>query len=234
MDISLKTYRRFCILGALGAFLMLVGDLCLSVIPASQTDSGLFLREAYLNGSYPVWRLPLLLATGLIGMALCSFAVRACCHQVQLQYRVTRMVLRIGGVIYLTSAAALHLFIGSLADWTSTLSPLLGREETAALMQSYYARLFPAMLVSYAGMIAMILASAWAVVSKRTILPRGMTVFHILVWQIVFAGIPDIRQALGAPISTWDFVLSQGSGNAALMLWMIANAVWAYHRKALD
>lgn len=38
-------------LGALGAFLMLVGDLCLSVIPASPGDSGLFLREAYLNGS---------------------------------------------------------------------------------------------------------------------------------------------------------------------------------------
>lgn len=32
---------------------------------------------------------------------------------------------------------------------------------------------------------------------------------------------------LGAPVSTWDFVLSQGSGNAALCIWMIANAVWA-------
>lgn len=36
MDIKQKTYRRDCLLGALGALLMLVGDLCLSVIPASQ------------------------------------------------------------------------------------------------------------------------------------------------------------------------------------------------------
>ena len=33
--------------------------------------------------------------------------------------------------------------------------------------------------------------------------------------------------ALGAEISTWDFVLSQGSGNAALFIRMMINAVWA-------
>ena len=68
-DLS-KTYRRDCLLGAFGAFLMLIGDLCLSVIPAAQTDSGLFLREAYLSGAYPAWRLPLLVATGLPGILL--------------------------------------------------------------------------------------------------------------------------------------------------------------------
>ena len=71
-----KNYRRDCLLGALSALLMLVGDLCLSLIPASPGDSGLFLREAYLNGSYPTWRLPLLLGTGLMGMALGVFTVR--------------------------------------------------------------------------------------------------------------------------------------------------------------
>lgn len=63
-----KTVRRDALLGMLGALLMLVGDLCLSVIDAAQTDSGLFAREAYLSGSWEVWRLPLLLATGLCGM----------------------------------------------------------------------------------------------------------------------------------------------------------------------
>ena len=53
MNNLMKSYRRDCLLGALSAALMLAGDLCLSVIHASQTDSGLFLREAYLNGSYP-------------------------------------------------------------------------------------------------------------------------------------------------------------------------------------
>lgn len=39
--------------------------------------------------------------------------------------------------------------------------------------------------------------------------------------------IPDLRQLLGAQISTWDFVCSQGSGNASLCIWMAANAIWA-------
>ena len=38
---------------------------------------------------------------------------------------------------------------------------------------------------------------------------------------------------LGASISTWDFVLSQCSGNAALLIWMLASAVRAYHRNRL-
>lgn len=134
-----KTYRRDCFLGALGAALMLVGDLCLSVIPAIPGDSGLFLREAYIA---------------------------------------------------------------------------------------------PAMLLAYAGMIALILCSAWAVLTKKTVLPRKMFIFHMLVWQIVFMIIPDIRIALGAQVCTADFVLSQGSGNAALLIWMLANAIWSGRSKA--
>lgn len=89
MELDLRAYRRDCWLGALGALFMLAGDLCLSVIPASAGDSGLFLREAYLSGGYEPWRL---------------------------------------------------------------------------------------------------------------------LVFHMLVWQIIFVLIPDLRQLLGAQISTWDFV----------------------------
>lgn len=107
MELDLRAYRRDCWLGAL---FMLAGDLCLSVIPATAGDSGLFLREAYLSGGYEPWR---------------------------------------------------------------------------------------------------------------------MLVFHMLVWQIIFVLIPDLRQLLGAQISTWDFVCSQGSGNASLCIWMAANAIWA-------
>lgn len=57
MELDLRAYRRDCWLGALGALFMLVGDLCLSVIPASAGDSSLFLREAYLSGGYEPWRL---------------------------------------------------------------------------------------------------------------------------------------------------------------------------------
>lgn len=222
-----SAYRRCSWLGALGAVLMLVGDLCLSVIPASPDDSGLFLRETYLSGNYAAWRLPLLLATGVIGIALCSFAVQVCCAQIRPQYCRLRRFLGGCGIIYITSACTIHFMIGSLADWTSTLSPLLGRQEAAALVQAQYARVAPTVAVSYAGMILFILCSAWAVLTKKTILPRKMFVFHVIVWQLVFVLIPDIRQALGTPVSTWDFVLSQGSGNAALCIWMIANAMWA-------
>ncbi len=111
-----KRYRRDALFGALGALLMLVGDLCLSVIPASPGDSGLFAREAYLNGSWEQWRLPLLVATGLCGMALGFFTVRMSYRQILPQYRKTRAAVLAGGVIYIATAGALHFFIGSLAD----------------------------------------------------------------------------------------------------------------------
>ncbi len=224
---ELKIYRRDARLGALGAFLMLVGDLCLSVIPAGQSDSGLFAREAYLNGSWEPWRLPLLIATGLCGMTLGFFTMRVSCRQIQPQYRKTRKAVLAGGMIIVATAAALHLFIGSLADWTTTLSPLLGREETIVLIQAQFSRLMPAMYLAYAGLVLLILTSAFAVLTKKTVLPRWMFAFHIIVFQIIFVLIPDIRQALGADISTWDFVLSQGSTNASLCIWMLANAIWA-------
>ena len=233
MENNLKTYYRDCLFGALGAMLMFVGDLCLSVIPASQTDSGLFLREAYLNGSWGDWRLPLLLATGLCGMALGFFTIRALYMQINAQYRKTRLAILIGGVIYIASAGVVHFLIGSLADWTNKLSPLLGREETISLIQSQYERLMPAMLIAYAGMLLVILGNAFAVVTKKTFLPRWMIVFHMVVSELLLIISPDIRQALGAEISTWDFVLSQGSGNAALCIWMLANAVWAHKQQKM-
>ena len=162
-----KAYRRESLLGALGAFLMLVGDLCLSVIPASPGDSGLFAREAYLNGSWEQWRLPLLIAAGFCGMALGFFTVRISYRQILPQYRKTRRAVLIGGVIYVATAGALHLWIGSLADWTTTLAPLLGRAKTAALITAQYSRLMPAMYLAYAGMILLILASAFAVLTKK-------------------------------------------------------------------
>ena len=224
---ELRSYKRDCLLGAVGALLMLVGDLCLSVIPASQSDSGFFLREAYLSGAYETWRLPLLAATGLIGMALGFFTVRASCTQIRPEFYKTRTVILFGGVIYVASAGVLHFLIGNLADWTSRLAPLIGRSETAELILSQYARVIPLMYISYAGMLLLIIGSGYAVLTGKTILPRWMALFHVIVPQLLFVIIPDIRQALGAKISTWDFVLSQGSGNAALLIWMAANAVWA-------
>lgn len=230
MPLSLRRFRRDCLLGALSALLMLAGDLCLSVIPASVGDSGLFARQAYLSGAYETWRLPLLLLTGLPGMALAFFTVRASYTQIRPQYRKTRMAVLVGGVIYVSSAGALHFFIGSLADWASRLGPLLGQDGTLTLIQAQYETVMPALLFSYAGMFLLILGSLFALVSGKTILPRRMLACHMLVWQVLLVLIPDIRQLSGAAVSTLDFVLSQGSGNGALCIWMLACAVWAGHQ----
>ena len=229
-----KTYRRDSLLGAIGALLMLVGDLCLSVIQTNPNDSGLFQREAYFDGSYEKWRFPLFVWTGLIGIALCCFAVRVCYTQVKPQYRKTGLITAVGGAVYVTTAMTLHFFIGSLADWTSTLSPLLGREEPAALIQTQYERIFPPMLISYLGMVVLALANVWAILTKKTILPRRMLIFHCITIQIVLMLIPDIRQALGAEVSAWDHVLSQSSGNAGLCIYMLANFVWVLRQKDIS
>lgn len=130
----------------------------------------------------------------------------------------------------------LHFVIGSLADWTGKLAPILGREDTFAMIEEQYTRLMPAMYISYAGMFLFALTNFFTVVTKKTALPRKMILFHMLVWQLVLVLIPDIRQLLGAEllgvgISTWDFVVSQSSGNASLFIWLIANAVWAGKQK---
>ena len=84
-------------------------------------------------------------------MALGFFTDRLSYRQIRPQHRGTRLAVLAGGVIYIATAGALHFFIGSLADWTNTLAPLLGREETTALIQAQYARLMPAMRNSPGG-----------------------------------------------------------------------------------
>lgn len=206
---------------------MLVGDLCLSIIAPNNGDSGLFARAFYLSGQYESWRFPLLIVTGLLGMALGVFWVRTLARQVLPQYKKTRRLLTLGGVLCIASAAAIHVLIGSLADWTSTLGPILGAEKTMALISEQFSRILPALFPGYFGLVLVIVVDFWAVLTRRTILPRKMALCHMLVFQLLFAGIPDLRQALGCDVSTWDYVLRQGSGNAALLIWMLENAVWA-------
>ena len=53
-----------------------------------------------------------------------------------------------------------------------------------------------------------------------------MVVFHIVVWQLAFGGIPDILQAAGAGLSTIGYVCSQVSGNTAALIWFLASYIW--------
>ena len=218
----MKIYRRNCLLGAVGAALMAVGDLCLSIIPAGNGDNGLFIREAYLNGEYQLWRPALLLVTGLIGMFFYTFGIRALHDQILPGCKISRAIVKYCGLGFAVSGSAFHFLIGSLSYWTAYLSPVLGREQTIKTVTDYYDRFVPAMLIVYIPVLALMLTSLIALLRGKTIMPQRSVVFHIITWQIILAGIPDIRQITGAPPATTDYMMSQSSGNIAVLIWLTA------------
>lgn len=147
-------YQRNCLLGALGAALLIVGDLCISIVPASPADKGLYVRGAYL-------------------------------------------------------------------------SEHIGREQAIAYVDDYYNLLFPAVSIAYIPTALLMLTSLISLLAGRTVMKRSMIVFHIITWQLIFVLIPDIRQAMGADISTLDYVFSQASGNTACLIWLVASFVYS-------
>lgn len=124
------------------------------------------------------------------------------------------------------SATTLHFFVGTLAYWVSYLSKHIGHEQAISFVDDYYNCIFPAMIIVYISIVLLIFTSVIALLKKKTIMDRKMIVFHMLVWQLIFMLIPDIRQAFGADASTIDYVLSQASGNVAGFIWLIASYVW--------
>ena len=122
-------YQRNCLLGALGAALLIVGDLCISIVPASPADKGLYVRGAYLNGDFQLWRVALLLVTGLVGMFFYAFGIDAISEQILPKYRKTRALVKYAGLMYVASAATLHFLVGTLAYWVTYLSEHIGREQ---------------------------------------------------------------------------------------------------------
>ena len=225
-NIKITEYKRNCLLGAVGALLMVVGDVSLSLVKADSADEGLYIREAYLSGTYPSWRIVLLLVTGIIGMALYAFGIKAMYEQILPECKKSRAIVKYSGIVFAVSGTTLHFFVGTLAYWVSYLSKHIGREQAISFVDDYYNCIFPAMIIVYIPIVLLIFTSVIALLRKKTIMDRKMVVFHLLVWQLIFMLIPDIRQALGADASTVDYVLSQASGNMAGFIWLIASYVW--------
>ena len=230
---DMKLYRRNCLLGAIGAALMAVGDLCLSIIPAGSEDNGLFIREAYLSGEYQLWRPAMLLVTGLIGMFFYTFGIRALHDQILPECRISRATVKYCGLGFVVSGAAFHFLIGSLSYWTAYLSPVVGREQTIKIVTDYYDRFVPTMLIVYIPIVALMLTSLIALLRNKTIMPRWSAVFHIITWQIILAGIPDIRQIMGAQPATIDYMMSQSSGNVSVLIWLMVCFFTAKKRENL-
>ena len=99
-----------------------MGDLCISIVPASPADKGLYVRGAYLNGDFQLWRVALLLVTGLVGMFFYAFGIDAISEQILPKYRKTRALVKYAGLMYVASAATLHFLVGTLAYWVTYLS----------------------------------------------------------------------------------------------------------------
>lgn len=226
MKIDVKKMKLDLLLGALGALLMVVGDLSLSIIHSDNSDRGLYVREAYMNGSYQLWRPVLLFATGLIGMFFYSFGIKAMIDQIDPKCRKLRAVMKYGGLAYICTGAALHFFIGTLSYWMTVLSAEFGRETAIRLVDDYYSRFMPAASIAYPFIALLLLGSFISIVSNRTILPRKMLLFNILSWQLILVLVPDIHQMISPNITTMDYVMSQSSGNQAAVIMFVSQFIW--------
>ena len=69
-------------------------------------------------------------------------------------------------------------------------------------------------------------------IAGKTRYPRWMLAFHPITVNILLVIIPDIAQAMQAPVDTWMSVMSQSSTNSAIMVWCIAAAVYEKKRFA--
>ena len=222
MELNTKCFKRDALLGALGAALMAAGDLSLSLIAPNNSDSGLYVRESYMNGSYGLWRPVFLLVTGILGMFFYSFGVKAMHDIIKPECKKLRFLVKYGGIGYICSGAALHFFIGSLSYWIAFLSAEFDRETAIKAVDSYYNRFIGAEYLLYIPIAALMIGSFAAVVSGRTYMPKKMAVFHALTWQIILLAIPDIRRTISPDIITADYAFSQTSGNAAAVIMFIA------------
>ena len=100
------------------------------------------------------------------------------------------------------------------------------RETAVRLVNDYYGRFMPAASISYPFIMMLLIGSFAAVVSNRTIMPRKMVLFNVLIWQLIFILIPDIHQLISPNITIMDYVMSQSSGNVSAVIMFAAQFVW--------
>ena len=221
-----RKFIRCCILGAIGGILMAAGDWLLGCVPLRETDTGMFNRANYLSGSYALWKPALVVGMGAIGCFLYSFMVRALNADIDEKYRKTRTIQFLCGVFTVAVALAIHLWAATLAWFTTYLGPRIGTEATIAAVTTYQNDMLPAILPMYLPMILVFGIHFVMLLAGKTRYPKWMLVFHPVIWNLLLVAIPDIAQALQAPVATWMSVMSQSSTNSAIVIWCIASAVY--------
>lgn len=217
-----RGYQRNLIAGAIGAFGMLLGDLSLSLVEPGAEDAGLFLREAYLQGGYPAWKLVLLLISGMIGVFGYWFGLKAVHASLDDRCKKTKCCFRYCSMIYCFTGLAIHFGIGAGAYMTSYVAANIGRDAAISIATEYGTHIVPAFYIVYPAMGFLFLALLVMTVSGKTIYSKKMLLVQPIIWMAVGALIPDIKQALGCRMYTLDYVITQSSGNFAPFIYFLA------------
>lgn len=225
-----KKFIRWCILGAIGGVLMAAGDWLLGCIPLQETDTGMFNRAYYLSGSYGLWRPVLIVGMGAIGSFLYYFMIKALNSDIDSKYRKTKAVQYLCGIFTIAVALAIHLWSATLAWFTTYLGPRIGSEAAITAVTAYQDDMLIAILPMYIPMVLVFGIHFVMLLAGKTRYPRWMLVFHPVTWNILLVVIPDIAQAMQAPVATWMSVMSQSSTNSSIVIWCIAAAIYEKKR----
>ena len=224
-----KTFIQCCILGAIGGIWMAAGDWLLGCVPLQETDTGMFNRAYYLFGSYELWKPALVVGMGAIGCFLYTFMVKALNTDIDAKCKKTKAAQYFCGIFTVAVALAIHLWVATMAWFSTYLGPRIGVEAALAAVTAYQDDMLPAILPMYVPMVLLFGIHFVMLLAGKTRYPRWMLAFHPVTWNILLVAAPDIAQAMQVPAATWMSVMSQSSTNSAIVIWCIAAAV--YERK---
>lgn len=221
-----KPFIQCCILGAIGGILMAAGDWLLGCVPLQKTDTEMFNRACYLSGTYALWKPALVVGMGALGCFFYSFMVKALNTDIDAKYKKTKAVQYLCGIFTVAVALAVHLWAATLAWFTTYLGPHIGAETAITAVTAYQNDTLPAILPMYVPMVLVFGIHFVMLLAGKTRYPEWMLVFHPVIWNLLLVVIPDIAQAMQAPVATWMSVMSQSSTNSAIVIWCIAAAVY--------
>ena len=217
-----RVNKKELILGAAGALFMMMGDLALSIVTPDNADEGLFLREAYLSGSWELWRGLFILVTGVLGIYGYSYGMKGIRKSLDPGYRRTEIVFDIGTKLYLFTGLTIHFAIGVGAYLTSYLGANYGRELAIQTVSDYWEQFAPGFALTYLGMAAVFVSHSVMLLFDKTVYSKKMIGFSPLLWMLVMAIISDIGQVLDSNKYAWEYMVSQTSGNAGPFIWFMA------------
>ena len=221
-----KEFIHWCTLGAIGCGFMAAGDWLLGCIPLQQTDTGLFNRAYYLSGSYGLWKPVLTVGLGAIGGFLYYFVVKALNADIDEKYRKSKTTQFLCGIFTIAIALTIHTWVATMAWFSTYLGSRIGAEAALAAVTAYQDDMLPAILPLHLPMLLVFGIHFVMLIAGKTRYPRWMLAFHPITVNILLVIIPDIAQAMQAPVDTWMSVMSQSSTNSAIMVWCIAAAVY--------